>query len=379
MKFPDFRRATPRRREDAAMQRLLFAVALMIGGLSCRADRVLDVEAIDGSDALTLDAPVVLTTPTYDGSGQAVHPDFAAAPAWWMNQNSYLALTPYPGGDITKENPSLLMSTGTRRWRNIDGAPNPLVLPGDGYLSDPDILFDADSRQLWLYYRFVGGGKNVIKLIRSSDSQHWSEPEVVLSEYNHEVVSPSVVRRGPHDWWMWAVNSGPAGCGALATHVDLRHSKDGRTWDAPVKVDFPSPVAGYTPWHIDVQWIPSRWEYWAVYNAKIASNCATTAVFLSTSPDGTTWTARPVPLLVAGELPSLALIVYRATFAYDAASDAVTFWYSGASAAKDATDKLVWRTVSQRRRRTHVFDRTGGTLGANNLEIPKPVRLIHPP
>jgi hypothetical protein len=338
---------------------------------------VLDIEAVDGSDALTLDAPVVLTTPTYDGSGQAVHPDFAAAPSWWMNQNSYLALTPYPGGDITKENPSLLTSPGKRHWRSIDGAPNPLVLPGDGYLSDPDIVFDPDSRQLWLYYRYVGGGRNIIKLIRSSDSQHWSDPEVVLNEYNHEVVSPSVVRRGPHDWWMWAVNSGAAGCGALATRVDLRHSTDGRTWDAPVKTDFPSPVYGYTPWHIDVQWIPTRSEYWAVYNAKIASNCATTAIFLSTSPDGITWTARPVPLLVAGEIPSLSQIVYRATFFYDVASDDITFWYSGASG--DAADKLVWRTVAQRRRRSRVFDRTGGLLASNGLEIPKPIRLIHPP
>jgi hypothetical protein len=216
----------PRWRESGSTGRALSLVAgAIVMSLACRADRPVAVDdVVEGSDALTLDAPLVLTTPTYDGSGQSVHPDYAAAPSWWANQNSYLAITPYPGGDITKENPSLLTGTSSRHWRTIDGAPNPLALPGEGYLSDPDIVFDPDSRQLWMYYRYVGGGKNVIKLIRSSDSKHWTEPVDVVSEYNHEVVSPSVVRRGPNDWWMWSVNAGPAGCGAIATEVDVRHS-----------------------------------------------------------------------------------------------------------------------------------------------------------
>jgi hypothetical protein len=127
-----------------------------------------------------------------------------------------------------------------------------------------------------------------------------------------------------------------------------------------------------------VQWIPSRGEYWAVYNAKVERSCATTAVFLATSPDGRTWTARPAPLLVAGEIPQLSLIVYRATFAYDPETDAITFWFSGAGKPA-SSDKLVWRTAVQRRRRERVFDRTGGSNGASARLIPKPIRLINPP
>lgn len=65
----------PRRRELAPIGRLSSLIAgMIIMGIACRADRALGVDdAVDGADALTLDAPLVLTTPTYDGSGQAVH------------------------------------------------------------------------------------------------------------------------------------------------------------------------------------------------------------------------------------------------------------------------------------------------------------------
>ena len=59
-----------------------------------------------------------LTVPTYDGSGQAVHPDAALTPPGWGGATTQLFVTPYPNGDATKENPSLLpdhCSTGSCR------------------------------------------------------------------------------------------------------------------------------------------------------------------------------------------------------------------------------------------------------------------------
>ena len=82
---------------------------------------------------------------TYDGSGQAVHPDFVRLPASWGGDPFRLVATPYPGGDQTYENPSLFTgSTGTS-WVVPDGIQNPLERPLSGYYSDPDVLYDVIS------------------------------------------------------------------------------------------------------------------------------------------------------------------------------------------------------------------------------------------
>jgi len=327
------RRATERWRSLVAVGRVApVSAALIVMALACRADRAVAVDEaapVDGSEALPLDVPVALVTPTYDGSGQVVHPDFAAAPVWWTGRGSYLGITPYPGGDQAKENPFLLASSDRLLWRSVAGAPNPIVSTPTGYLSDPDILFEPESRELWMYYRYVDG-RNVIRLVRSGDGRHWSIPVDVAAGTGHTVVSPTVVRRDQHDWWMWSVNAGLRGCGAEETEIEVRRSTDGLT-----------------------------------------------ALFLSTSPDGLNWTARPNPLLVAGEIPELKDIVYRSTFSYNPTSDIITFWYSGAS--YNSSGRLVWRAAAQRRRREAVFNRTSGAYPSNSRRIPRSVRLLNPP
>ena len=93
---------------------------------------------------------------TYDGSGQAVHPDFVRLPSAWGGDPFRLVATPYPEGNAAYENPSLFTgSTGTS-WAVPQGVVNPLEKPdGAGYLSDPDILYDPDANELRLYYRRV--------------------------------------------------------------------------------------------------------------------------------------------------------------------------------------------------------------------------------
>jgi hypothetical protein len=132
--------------------------------------------------------------------------------------------------------------------------------------------------------------------------------------------------------------------------VELRRSTDGLQWTDPVTVDLVQP--GYSPWHIDVQWIPSRQEFWAVYNGKTPGSCTTPAVFLATSSDGVTWRVQDWPVLAKGRVPQFADIVYRTTFAYDPLTDAITFWYSGAR--YDGT-RYVWSAAVERRRRSEVF------------------------
>ena len=149
---------------------------------------------------------------------------------------------------------------------------------------------------------------------------------------------------------MWSVNAGTEGCSAPAATVEVRRSADGIAWSPAQGVGLEQ--QGLFPWHLEVQWIPSRNEFWALYNVKRGGDCATPALFLATSPDGYAWTVVSQPVLTRGRIPELADIVYRSAFQFDPVSDAITFWYSG---ARHGESGYVWGAAVERRRREEVF------------------------
>jgi hypothetical protein len=106
------------------------------------------------------------------------------------------------------------------------------------------------------------------------------------------------------------------------------------------------------PWHIDVVWVAEIQEFWALYNEKPAFSCATPALRLSTSKDGITWTQHPTPVLRAGVTREFKDIVYRSTLDYDARTDMVTLWYSG---ARVDDDTWTWSAAVERRSRADLF------------------------
>jgi hypothetical protein len=301
----------------------------------------------ESETAMLFDQPLPLVFHTYDGSGQVVHPDYAATPPGAFAAPLHLAITPYPFGNAQYENPSYFEGGHPAEWSTAGRAP--IVLPGAGYLSDPDLVYVPEPNELWLYYRSVVDD-NRIMLVQSGDGQQWSTPVQVARAPNHQLVSPSVVRRAADDWWMYAVNGGPLGCNAPTTQVELRRSADGIHWGDPVPVALAA--AGLWPWHIDVQWIPSRQVFWAVFNAKTDAGCATPAAFLAESGDGLAWDVLQRPVLTKGRIPALQDIVYRTTFAYDPATDAITFWYSG---ARYQSPHYVWGAAVERQTRAEVF------------------------
>jgi hypothetical protein len=298
---------------------------------------------------LPLDVIQLLALSTYDGSGQTVHPDYVATGPEWTQSGRYLFLTPYPNGNPAFENPSVYESTDLLRWAAPLGVTNPIASPTTtGYYSDPDALFVPERNEVWLYFRQVGD-ENVVRLTRSTDGAHWSAPVMVAHAPNHELISPSVVRRAPNDWLMWAVN-GNVGCSGATATVELRRSINGTDWSKPETVALSQ--GGVYPWHIDVEWVASRGEYWAMYNTKTPGTCTTSALYLATSTDGLNWTTYASPVLARGAIPEMRDVVYRSTFAYDELSDEVTIWYSG---ARYDAGTYTWRSAVQRRRRTDLF------------------------
>jgi hypothetical protein len=290
---------------------------------------------------------------TFDGSRETVHPDYVRTPADWGAYVQHLVLTPYPNGANALENPSVFVSRSGDRWFPEAGVINPIVTPdGNGYLSDPDMVYVPNLRELWMYYRKVDA-KNHILLVRSTNGSEWGAPVEVVTAKNHLAVSPAIVRRDERTWLMYSVNGGEQGCSDQSSSVELRRSVDGIHWSKPAPVAF-STDHYFTPWHVEVQWIESLKQYWALYPVKRPGSCATQALFLSTSSDGVKWTSYPTPVLKAGDFPELQDIVYRSTFDYDAATDEIRFWFSGANHLGTLYN---WRTVWQRQNRSALFAR----------------------
>lgn len=319
----------------------------------------------------------VLELTTYDGSGQAVHPDAVIIPAGWGGLSaSNLVVTPYPGGQASFENPSVFIGQSAIgwEWEIPQGVQNPIARPtSGGYLSDPDELYNPSTNELWLYYRQVTS-QNEILLTRSSDGVHWGAPITVVSVPNHEAISPTVVRMSEQDWRLWTVNSGVNGCSAPSTTVELRTSTDGIHWASPQTVSLGD--QGDFPWHLDVTWVPEQNQFWALYNAKVSGSCTTGVLRFAVSQDGIHWTTTPTPLLSRGVIPEFADIVYRASLQYNAASDAVTIWYSGARYSQSSYE---WHIAVQQMSRATMLVKVTQTPLAIGPELDNVPGTLAPP
>src|SRR5437867_414167 len=220
------------------------------------------------------DVPIDVLEPlafaTFEGSGQVVHPDVIGLPYAWDGGRARLlmAITPYPFGDPNQENPSIFVSRDGRAWTVPDRASNPVVRPRNGYLSDPSVVYNPADHRLWMYYREVVDGQNVIRLVTTLDGVRWNGPDEVIRVAAHGLISPSVVRRGPNEWLMWSVNGGPDGCYSSDAFLDLRRSSDGVHWSRPERTRLDQP-GGY-PSHAHVHWSRQGQEHRPRYNPKVA-------------------------------------------------------------------------------------------------------------
>lgn len=276
-------------------------------------------------------APSYQNIPTYDGTGQAVHPDVVYFPDGWRGYTHWLAMTPYPYDTAERENPSVLASDDGSSWEVPIGATNPLVsTPACDHNSDPDIVYNPRTDELYLYYtelrrpRYCGPqvNENRVKLITSSDGVRWTAPQTVMTfelDSNPVYVSPSVVfEDGAFQMWM----AGSEGALVRAT------SPDGIEWSALQDASIDD-----TPWHVDVRYIEERAQYWMLF---VDSPGSGSNLKFAASGDGLEWLACEQPLLSPSDGWDNERI-YRATFDYDESTGKLRVWYSARS------DEAEWR------------------------------------
>lgn len=279
-----------------------------------------------------MNAAAPLVTPTYDGSGQAVHPAIVEFEGPWHGYKYWMAVTPYPFSDKTLENPSILASRDGQNWVVPTGLTNPVARPDTSFLADPDLVYDAASNHLWLYFiqQNVSGNTQVLRSV-SADGVVWSPPQIVLVQPDYRVISPSVLKVGGTHW-MWYINAHAIGSCATSTQVEYRTSNDGVAWSAPVRAAL-EPAPGYHIWHLEVLHVPSRGEFWMLQAAiPDGTHCADrTELMFATSADGMTWTTFSKVALAPGTGWDSSHI-YRSTLAYDRSRDLLRVWYSGRGA-----------------------------------------------
>lgn len=295
-------------------------------------------DAVDSSLPVMPAEPWDLVVPTYEASGEVIHPDVFVAPKTWRGTRFWYAATPYPSGNPLYENPSIFTGNRSRDWQPPAGLQNPVARQeAGGYLSDPDILRDPARDELRLYYRQTIGEIDQLFLKTSADGVIWSAPVQVLQGLRFDLISPAVVRETDGSWRMWTVGARDGGCRARSSNVVLsaRRSPDGISWEQPEEVALTIP--GRVPWHWDVQYVQPKAEYWALVAAyPDGKACSESGVFFARSADGLSWRVSPTPLLDRGALESMRDMVYRSTFRYFPRIDLVVVWFSGARLERGA-------------------------------------------
>lgn len=203
-----------------------------------------------------------LTTPTYEKSGQAVHPsviDFKVEFGLesWRGYRYWMAMTPYPDGYDRFENPSLIASKDGVIWVAPEGLSKPLdVRNGQGnFNSDPTLVYDPDEKALIVYWRetfkgeydkiwrikYLSNGKLEPKILVLEEA--WVKPKTTL------LLSPTVWRKSAKEWFLWTAS----GTGTI--QLNLYDSSDGIKWGNRRETESPWKEwnGGFLPWHLEVK------------------------------------------------------------------------------------------------------------------------------
>jgi hypothetical protein len=287
------------------------------------------------------------STPTYDGSGQITEPSIHFFDSPWNGYHYWLVVQPYPNSDNSKENPSILVSNDGSSWTVPPGLVNPIDLPtfppSAGHLDDGDLFYDAASDQLWVYYIWedYNGHPAISHVLRkvSSDGVHWSNSQDLIQVPGVAILSPTVEKIG-NSYYMWSANGGTVGCSSTSTTTEYRTSSDGVHWSLPQPLNISQP--GYVIWHIEVESVPSKQQYWMLLAAyPTGGQCGVTVLFFANSADGVNWTTYPHLALGIGSGWDNGEI-YSSTFVYDPTQDLLSVWYSARGSVPGAPGVSRW-------------------------------------
>lgn len=256
-----------------------------------------------------------LEIPTYDGSGQAVHPDVMIDGARLL-----MAMTPYPFSDDRLENPSLVTSRDGQTFEDLPG--NPLVGPPPiDHNDDPDLRRDPRTGEYeLLYLETLRPERQNLVALRSTDLVTWTRRDAIAYQLDRDpfIVSPAAIEHAGATWLFFVdLSTGPAARIASLT------SPDGRSWDQASATPIAIELGAVSPWHVDV--FPVA-QGFAMLISGFDEEFGRQSVYLATSPDLASWTFRSEPLLSHRD-PTLDVeTLYRSTGIVS--GNRLVVWYS---------------------------------------------------
>lgn len=282
-----------------------------------------------------------LTTPTPDGSGEAIHPSVVHIPGGWNGYAWWMAMTPYPAADATEENPCILCSHDGDTWVEPTGITNPIYdwPGGSDYNSDTDLVMDGNT--MWCIWREVRVSSDpddeAILGMSSTDGVTWNGPTVLISApmSTRRVVSPTV-------WWDDTAGSWVMVGIDIVPNPNVMFRATAPTIDGTWTVTTAptvtgAPQTGRDLWHIHAR--PVRDGVIAVLNDCTLNASGTNGdLYIMTSDDaGQTWTASDTKLVMRctdnwDEVLYRACIVPHADGAADmfySANNGSNVWHTG--------------------------------------------------
>ena len=253
-------------------------------------------------------AKTFLITPTYDDSGQAVHPDILYFDKGFKGHKYWMAFTPYPDSRCEMENPSILVSDDGFSWAIPHKLHNPITPPpvdviSGGHNSDTDIIF-ADGK-LFVYFVYnkkdVRGPSKFFR-IESEDGINWSKPQLIYeTKETIEGYSPAIIySNNSYKMWYFGGENKPV----------YTSSKDGVNWDDVTQIDSMK-IDDWRTWHIDVREADLGYE--ALICAR-KEKTSTRALFYASSKDGINWDIDETPVIYPSSDSWDSGGIYRSTF-----------------------------------------------------------------
>lgn len=162
-------------------------------------------------------AGMPLKLPSVYGDTQAFHPSVLHFDEAWNGYEFWIAYSPYPEADDSKENPHVLASHDGINWVLPKGFSNPLDEKPENYKhqvcynSDPELVYNSDTDELECWWRMVNDHDDQMILYRrrTKDGIHWTEKELMLETVRSkdDYLSPALLYEDGI-YKMWSIGDG---------------------------------------------------------------------------------------------------------------------------------------------------------------------------
>ncbi len=233
-----------------------------------------------------------LITPTYDTSGEALHPSVVYRAAGWgtYGHKYWMAMTPYPSMNDEYEDPSILHSNDGETWTVPTGLTNPIDDGGTSpdHNADTELAWNADYTKLYCFWTHWTNASSTYKVYRmeSTNGSTWTGKTEVLSDTGYQFVSPGILHDGTN-YRMYVVDiTGSPNAVKYRTCSTLNG-----TWSAATTCTINGIPSGRDPWHLSVY--KQAANYIMLLDTCTLDASGTEArLGLATSTDGDTWTFR---------------------------------------------------------------------------------------